>query len=313
MARRPRRRNNPPVTRGGFGEGELPSLTQLEQFSEQSLKKWRGSADALDELHTKLFFELELARQRHSTQLIEAIRANLTPGTPFQGWARIIDYRYCLTPLSVAGSLKGDGGRFNIGSGLNPAAFPAFPALYIASDYSTAVRERFGMDLSASLDGLSSSMLALRSPASFTHVGLRGHVELVLDMSDLRYLHAFAAVLRRFTLPDSVRRLARRLNMRAPPTLVRSAAGLQRQLLHRDWRIYPVQFDLPSNSQVFGRIAAAAGVHAILYPSARQVSGRCLALFPQNWKASSCFVEVTDAAPSEARLTRLDGSSAIFQ
>jgi hypothetical protein len=101
--------------------------------------------------------------------------------------------------------------------------------------------------------------------------------------------------------------------MRAPPTMVRSAAGLQRQLLHRDWRIYPVQFDLPSNSQVFGRIAVAAGVHGILYPSTRQADGRCLALFPQNWKASSSFVEVTDAAPSGARLTRLDGTSPLFQ
>ena len=153
----------------------------------------------------------------------------------------------------------------------------------------------------------------MRSPASFTHVGLRGQVELVLDITEVRYLHAFAAVLRQFTLPNSVRWLARRLNMRAPPTLVRSAAGLQKQLLHRDWRIYPVQFDLPSNSQVFGRIAVAAGAHAVLYPSTRQASGRCLALFPQNWKASNSFVEVTDAAPSEARLTRLDGASVVFQ
>jgi RES domain-containing protein len=313
MARRPRRRNKPPVTIGGFGEGELPSLTQLEQFSQQSLKKWRESAGALTELHTELFFGLELARQRYSTQLLEAVRANLTPGTPFQGWARIIDYRYCLAPLSVAGSLKGDGGRFNIGSGLNPAAFPAFPALYIASDYPTAFRERFGMDPNTSHGGLLSPTLALRSPASFTHVGLRGQIEIVMDISDLRRLHAFAGVLREFTLPDSVRRIARRLNMRAPPTMVRSAAGLQRQLLHRDWRTYPVQFDLPSNSQVFGRIAVAAGVHGILYPSTRQADGRCLALFPQNWKASSSFVEVTDAAPSGARLTRLDGTSPLFQ
>ena len=96
MARRRRRRNKPPVTIGGFGEGELPSLTQLEQFSQQSLKKWRESAGALTELHTELLFGLELARQRHSAQLLEPVRANLTPGTPFQGWARIIDYRYCV-------------------------------------------------------------------------------------------------------------------------------------------------------------------------------------------------------------------------
>jgi hypothetical protein len=73
------------------------------------------------------------------------------------------DYRYCLAPLSVAGSLKGDG-------------------------------------------GLLSPTLALRSPASFTHVGLRGKIEIVIDISDPRHLHAVAGVLREFTLPDSVRR-----------------------------------------------------------------------------------------------------------
>ena len=113
----------------------------------------------------------------------------------------------------MAGSLKGDGGRFNIGSGLNPAAFPAFPALYIASDYPTASRERFGMGPNTSHGGLLSPTLALRSPASFTHVGLRGQIEIAMDISDLRRLHAFAGVLREFTLPDSVRRIASRLNM----------------------------------------------------------------------------------------------------
>jgi hypothetical protein len=32
--------------------------------------------------------------------------------------------------------------------------------------------------------------------------------------------------------------------------------GLQKQLLHSNWRARPMQFDLPGNSQIFGRWAA---------------------------------------------------------
>jgi hypothetical protein len=53
----------------------------------------------------------------------------------------------------------------------------------------------------------------------------------------------------------------------------------------------------------------AAGAHAILFPSVRHEGACCLALFPQNWAGSHSFVEIMDGAPSEARLTRLDGQS----
>lgn len=130
-----------------------------------------------------------------------------------------------------------------------------------------------------------------------------------MDLSELRSLQPFATVLRKFSLPDHIRRLSRELGMRSPPFLVRSAGALQRQLLLSDWRVLPAQFDLPSNSQVFGRIAAAAGAHGTLYPSARHAGKQCLALFPQNWKSSTSYVEVRDGAPTGARLTRLDAGT----
>jgi hypothetical protein len=71
----------------------------------------------------------------------------------------------------------------------------------------------------------------------------------------------------------------------------------------------PMQFDLPSNSQIFGRLVSGAGIHAILYPSTRASEHRCLALFPQNWSGSTSFVEGIDAMPKEALVTRIDGSS----
>ncbi len=308
MSRRSRRRHSS-YTNRPTGEGDLPSLVLLEQFSQRSLQQWAASAKKLNELQRTLFFGLEQARQQFSRELIEAIRTNLVHGQAFDGWARIVDYRYCLAPLSVTGSLKGSGGRFNIGSGLNPAMFPASPALYVAEDYPTAFRERFGSDSTAVSQGLAAAEVALREPASFTHVALRGQTELVIDIGEHRSLQAFAAVLRQFSVSDHIRRISRQLGMRSPPSLVRSAGGLQRQLLNPEWRALPAQFDLPANSQVFRRIAVAAGAHGILYPSARHAGKRCLALFPQNWASSSSYVEVRDGAPTGAQLLRLDGTT----
>ena len=285
---------------------------QLESFSDLSLRQWQTAAKNLTELQSALFFGLELERQRHSEALIDAVRGSLTCGEPFERWARIVDYRYCFAPLSVAGSVKRDGGRFNMGAALNPATFPPFPALYIAADYQTAYKERFGSDPEASSKGLTADEVALRVPGSFTHVALRGRIELLMDIRETHSLQKMAAVLRKFSLPAQIRYLARKLGMRSPPNLVRSAAALQRQVLHKDWRTLPMQFDLPSNSQIFGRIVAAAGAHAILYSSVRQEGGACLALFPQNWTGSSSFVEVMDGAPSQARLLRIDGCTRAF-
>jgi RES domain len=100
---------------------------------------------------------------------------------------------------------------------------------------------------------------------------------------------------------------ARRLGLRQAPWLIRSPITLQRQLLHPNWRMLPVQFDLPSNSQIFGRLASAAGLHGILYPSVRQQGKGCLALFTQNWANSGSNIQVSDGVPEGARLTRVDG------
>jgi RES domain-containing protein len=308
------RRPRPPEARRPLrsGEPDLPSLVELERFTQASLRQWLATKGNLDGLQRALYFELEPLRQRNEARLLDALRSQTLPSLPFEGWSRILDYRYCLQPLSVAGSLKGEGGRFNIGAELSPGTFTPFPALYIAEDYEAAFRERFGAPPTSGPDGLSIQELALRSPGSFTQVRLRGTVETVIDVGNLETLKLFAGVLREFPIPKDVRRLARTLGFSPPPWLVRSPTTLQRQLLHSNWRMLPQQFDLPSNSQIFGRIALAAGVNGILYPSARQVAKRCLALFPQNWAGSNSFIEVTDEAPQGARLTRIDATTREF-
>ena len=73
----------------------------------------------------------------------------------FQRWSRLLDYQFSNQPLSREGSVKGDGGRFNIGRTLNPASYTPFPALYVAEDFQTAFRERFGIDRHGGAGGLS--------------------------------------------------------------------------------------------------------------------------------------------------------------
>jgi RES domain-containing protein len=288
---------------------EAPSLLELERFSHGSLQKWLRAADNLGRLQAALYFGLESSRQEHGQALIDALRASACIEFEFRDWSRIVDYRYTLEPLSIAGSVKGEGGRFNIGARLSPGAFTPFPALYVAEDYSTAYCERFGQLTDARKVDLTGAELALRRPGSFTQVRLQGRLDLVLDVGDPAALKPFVDIIKQFALPKTVGPLSHKLRLRRPPGMVRTVAGLQRQLFQANWRILPMQFDLPANSQVFGRVASAAGLHGILYPSARQEGKQCLVLFPQNWRGSSCFVEVADRVPPGARLVRLDATT----
>lgn len=286
----------------------LPPLGVLEEFTQGSLAKWREAGRNLDQLSEQLFFGLEAHRSRSSGELVDAVRAAASGPRTFNGWCRLVDYQYTNQPLSMAGSLKGDGGRFNIGAALNPATYTPFPALYAAEDFATAYRERFAIGPEQSIGGLTAGELALRRSSSFSQVALDIHVESVIDVGDLACLKAVAAILGRIQMPASIGKLARRLGLRLP-WLVRTASGLQRQLLHPDWRANPVQYGLPANSQIFGRLCVAAGVHAILYPSVRHAGRQCIALFPQNWRETSSRVEMVGPCPPEVAVQRVDGAT----
>ncbi len=116
------RRPRPPEARRPLrsGEPDLPSLIELERFTQASLRQWLATKGNLDGLQRALYFELEPLRQRNEARLLEALRSQALPSLSFEGWSRILDYRYGLQPLSVTGSLKGEGGRFVTG---NSAAF----------------------------------------------------------------------------------------------------------------------------------------------------------------------------------------------
>lgn len=312
MRRRPPPRRSSASARPASDEPDQASLQELDRFDSASLAKWKEAGHRLARLHRSLYFDLEPQRNQASQAMLDALRQAATTRRPFEGWCRIVDVRYTLTPLSVAGSVKRIGGRFNVGADLNPGSFAAFPALYIAEDFEAARRERLGPQPAKSEGALNEYELALRTPASFTQFRLRGDVEQLLDISDAGALKPFVDVIRNFEMPRQVRTLTRQLGFKQATWLIRSVTKLQQHLLHSNWRVLPAQYDLPSNSQIFGRLASAAGVHGILYPSVRQPGKHCLALFPQNWRDSDSWVEVADPTPPETRLARLDGDTRVF-
>jgi RES domain-containing protein len=271
------------------------------------LYQWKMAARRMEALQRSLHFGLEDQRQRAEGQLLESMRLCSTSNFSAVGWSRIVDYRYSLDPLSTLGSTTGIGGRFNLGAGLSPGVFTAFPALYCAEDYATAYLEKFGSPETARAHGLSGADLALRTPGSFTQIRLNMKLENVLDISDHSTLKPMVEILRNFEMPKSVTQTARKLGLKRAPWLIRSSVSLQKQLLHSNWRARPMQFDLPGNSQIFGRWVAAAGIHGILFPSSRDLMRRCLALFPQNWAGSTSFLEIADAVPAGVRNIRIDG------
>jgi RES domain len=310
MGRRaPPKQPNP--TRPSGETGDAPSLFELERFNQASLRQWQRQAAALRDLQRALYFDLEPERQRDALPLIDALRSGATSRTGFGAWSRIVDWQWSLTPLSMAGSVSGDGGRFNVGRGLSPETFTPFPALYIAQDFETALVEHFGPRPVKPAVQLDTLELAMRKPESFTHYRLRGSISQILDVDDLAALKPFIDVIKTFKVPARAARIARQLQLKSATWLIRSVSKLRQQLTTPNWRSLSAQFDLPSNSQIFGRLCAAAGICGILYPSARQAGKQCLALFPQNWSGSSSYLEVADPAPEGAIQLRLDGSTEV--
>jgi hypothetical protein len=198
------------------------------------------------------------------------------------------------------------GGRFNIGSDLDPAQFVPFPALYLAANYETAYAERFGGPIIASAGAFSGQEYALRRPGSFSAVRLSGEVHQIFDLRQVRVLERFVDVVRRFPMPDDLKQLAKELARRSP-WLITKSSQLRQSLLARDWRAWPVQHGIPANSQVFGRLLLEAGFEGVVYPSSRG-DDLCLALFPTALAASDSHVELVDQAPN-AVISRLDSTS----
>jgi hypothetical protein len=130
-------------------------------------------------------------------------------------------------------------------------------------------------------------------------VRVRGELESCLAIDDHRCLKKLVDIFASFKVPKEAVVLSQKLGLKLP-TITASWEQLKRSLLEPNWRQWPMQFDLPSNSQFFGQIVWDAGIEGIRYPSTK-TGAPCLAVYPQHFETSSAVVEIIDPGPHKAR------------
>ena len=284
----------------------LSGATVLDSFTEQDLDTWSARSIDLQSYADRVYFDLERQRAVHQDELCASLRVVPAVTVSVDGWVRVTDWRWNLTPLSPAGSIRGIGGRFNIGSDLDRARGQAFPCLYIAHDVDTSYREYFGGPLLSHSGQLTLGELALRRPTSFTTFALRGTLDQVFDLRQHNGLTAFSKIIARFDLSNDTKVFARRAKLK-PRQLITTPHQLWKRLLVSppQWRAEPQMFGIPAANQMFGRFIRDAGFDALIYPS-QQGGTTCVAIFPENLRSSTSRIEVVGAVPPGATCTVMD-------
>ena len=282
-------------------------VLELDRFDEAALETWTELSADLDELQDILYFNLEPERRRLRPDLLKALQITQPTHLEIENWVRIVDYQWTMYPLSAAGSLTGIGGRFNVGTDLDSRTFDPWPALYLAADHATAFREKYQIAAGQLVEGLTPEELSLGHGQSHSTVVLHGKLSRVFQLTP-ETLAAVARVLGRIKMPERAERIKKKLNIK-PEDLRMLTTGKQLHdvvALH-NWRVLPIQFGLPSPSQILSELIRAADFEAIAYQSSKG-GGVCLAVFADRLAPGS-FVEVTDKAPAGA-ITRLNEATA---
>lgn len=277
----------------------------LDSFTLADVAGNRARGQLLRSFQLALFYGLEAQRELQKSRILNAIHGGCRPNFAFENWARVVDQRFSNDALSPCGSLY-ISGRFNIGRDVSPPRFPTFPALYVASNHATAFCEKFGVEHDAKYQGLTSDELRACSGQSWSSFSVNGVVHRVLDLTDNAVPAQLCAIFARFSIPVEAMRAARMAGL-GKATIVRTLPQFYKTVLANNWRAMPSQFNLPSNSQIIGQLAAEAGCEAILYPSVQYPSGMCLALLTRCIANDGTFVEISGTASTVA-ITRVDST-----
>ena len=278
----------------------------LDQFSEKDLREWQRLSNASESYWVKIFYHLEAQQHLHHDELVASLQNTPHVSLKINEWCRIIDYEFSLAPLSAMGSIK-KGGRFNIGSDIDSNIFKPIPAFYCAETYETAYAERFGSSSRKDQKKLSGEEFALRKPSSFSSIILSGEVSNIFDLRKASNLKYFVAIIKKFNLTEEIKNLATQLKI-PQPLLISSPSQLKETLLDHTWREWPINYNIPSNSQVFGRFLVEAGFEGILYKSTKGTND-CLAIFLENLDGSDSYIEIKDDPPPGLEIKRLDSGS----
>ncbi len=250
------------------------------------------------------YSELAFQRSLIKDKIKQAFLNKTTSNFVFSDWQRAVKWRYSNHPLSAKGSLHDPGGRFNIGN-IDPSRYPPFPAIYIASNRSTALTEIIPKKESSEL--LSYEELALTSVDSLTIVKIKGQIETAFDLTNENNLDEFVDLIKGFTISHEIKNRAKKLNIETPKA-VKSKEELLKTLLADHWRFNPMQYDIPSNTQIFGQIIYESGIEAIIYPSVISKEP-CIVVYPTNFKNTNSYVEICDPPPIIQVPYKLDSST----
>ena len=157
-----------------------------------------------------------------------------------------------------------------------------------------------GSDLDKALE------FALTDTRSIVVVSIRGHLDTLIDLNQPDKLKDFVDLIKNFKMPKAA--LKTSIKYRVNLDIINSVDNLVKTLLATNWRSLPIQFDLPSSSQIFGQMVKDVGIEGILYPS--KYSGEaCVVVFPQNFRNTESFVELVDKPPRGTRFVRLDSTN----
>jgi RES domain-containing protein len=228
--------------------------------------------------------------------LASKIRKSLLKSTStyeFENWFRVVTLQYSDKLLSAAGSrISITGGRFNFGQ-IDSTKYPVFSCLYIASDYDTAMAEKFSSS-TLNKDRIKREEFG-GAIVSHSTIRLSGQLESVLDVTDSKKLKPFVNVIKKIAIPQQLVTSAKRLRLEVPDN-IRSTTQLQNAIRDYNWAANPAMLNIPSASQIFGQIVHDTGIQGILYRS-KYTEKECLAIFPSNFENEDGQVCLDDKAP----------------
>ncbi len=279
----------------------------LDQFSSADIKKWKNIKDLFLKFHWDFYSSLAFQRSKIADEIKKSLLEASHKSYTFTRWQRVVRFKHSVEPLSLTGSLADPGGRFNIGD-INSAQFPPFPALYIATGKETALQEALCQKIDSK--NLNNALnFALADPTSVTNVSVSGRLDTVIDLNQSVKLQPFIDLMKNFTVPDHLFDIARILNFKDKPEVIKTVPRLIDSLLAPNWREWPMQFDVPVASQIFGQLVKDAGIEGILYPS-KFSNKNCLVIFPQNFDdASNSLIQLDDVPPKETKILMWDAAS----
>jgi hypothetical protein len=286
---------------------ELPALSSgellLEYFTDQQALAWRAKSRDIERYHYLWWFELEAQRAAQQQQITDALRSVPGISLDLSGWGRAISYKYSDTPLSCVGSLKWVGGRFNYGVDIDSSRFAPFPALYLAEDMETGLREMQGLTREDTRGGLTPKELNLCASNGVAWVAVGGKVSNIFDLTQSASLKGFASILSAFKLSKAVRDTETKLGAIAL-RLAATADELLNSFMGENWREHPSILSTPANSQLFGHLLSLAGFEGALFSSTRTGKNN-LVIFTRQLKNSASLVRVLNP-PASARCCELN-------